>query len=134
MDEISPRQAEFMRNYINPKSETFGNGYASAIKAGYSEHYAHVITTRDYKWLKEAELRRVKLVDKAENNLEALLDSEDEKVKADMTKFALKTLKKDIYSERTEMTGKDGQPVLVMPSELIKKYDELPSGTEHDSE
>lgn len=127
-DELTPRQAEFIKNWVNPKSETFGNAYASAIKAGFSKYYAKLITTRDCKWMDEAATRRVKLVDKAEGNLETLLDSKDERVQADMTKFTLTRLKKDIYSERTEMTGKDGKNLtVVIAPELAEKYAVAPS-------
>ena len=55
-------------------------------------------------------------MEKAEDNLEVLLDSEDERVKGDMTKFVAKTLGKDEgYSERTEHTGKDGKDLIPKP-------------------
>ncbi len=38
------QQHQFMDNWINPKSPTFGNAYASALAANYSEHYAIKIT------------------------------------------------------------------------------------------
>ncbi len=51
---------------------------------------------------------------KAEANMEVLLESEDERVMADMTKFSLETLGKDKgYSKRTEMTGKDGKELKI---------------------
>lgn len=56
-----------------------------------------------------------KLVKMAESNVGALLVSEDERVQADMTKFTLKTLDKDNYSERTEQTGKDGKDLIPKP-------------------
>ncbi len=58
-------------------------------------------------WLSENIGRRKRLLVKAENNLETLLDSEDERVKADMTKFVAKTIGKDEgYSEKTEINHK----------------------------
>lgn len=70
------------------------------------------------------EKRRKRLLAKAENNLEVLLDSEDERVKADMTKFVAKTLGKDEgYTERTEMTGKDGKDLI--PKPIMDLTDEL---------
>ncbi len=51
---------------------------------------------------------------KAEANMEVLLESADERVMADMTKFSLETLGKDKgYSKRTEMTGKDGKELKI---------------------
>lgn len=125
MDELNPRQLEFIKNYVDPKSETFGSAYASAIKAGFSESYASIITTRDCKWMEKAQTRRVKLVDMAEDNLETLLDSADERVQADMTKFTLTRLKKDLYSERVENTGKDGGPIEVKGAVTDEEFDAL---------
>ncbi len=52
--------------------------------------------------------RHERILRKAEANVEVLLESEDERVLADMTKFSLETLGKNNYSKRTEMTGKNG--------------------------
>ncbi len=55
-----------------------------------------------------------RILQKAEANVEVLLESEDERVMADMTKFSLETLGKDKgYSKRTEMTGKDGKELKI---------------------
>jgi hypothetical protein len=43
-----------------------------------------------------------RILAKAEANVEMLLDSEDERVVADMTKFSLETLGKSNYSKKTE--------------------------------
>lgn len=54
--------------------------------------------------------RHERILRKAEANVEVLLESEDERVMADMTKFSLETLGKDKgFSKRTELTGKDGK-------------------------
>jgi phage terminase small subunit len=106
MEELTPRQIEFLKNYNDPKSETFSNAKQSAIKAGYSEEYAKNLTGQFPDWLSENISRKKRIIEKAENNLEALLDEEDKRVKADMTKFALSRLKKEEYSEKTEMEHK----------------------------
>jgi hypothetical protein len=50
-----------------------------------------------------------RLVRKAEGNVEVLMDSEDERVATTNNWNMLKTQGKDMgYSERTEVTGKDG--------------------------
>jgi hypothetical protein len=57
-----------------------------------------------------------RILTKAETNIEVLLDSEDERVQADISKFALERLNKKVYSTRVENTGADGkdiQPLLV---------------------
>lgn len=50
-----------------------------------------------------------RLLQKAEANLEVLLDAEDDRLKGDMTKFTLESLNKKFYSKRTEQTGADGK-------------------------
>lgn len=54
-----------------------------------------------------------KLITKAKNNLDKLLDSDDEKIQADITKFVAKT---DIeFSEKQDITsgGKSLEPLTV---------------------
>lgn len=111
--ELTPQQAEFLGYYLNPKSETYSNAKGSALKAGYSQEYAENITSLMPDWLSENIGRQIKIVEKAERNLEGFMDSEDEKIKADMTKFALSRLKKESYSDRTEHTGKNGEDFIV---------------------
>ena len=118
-------------SYANPKSKTFGNARESAINAGYTPQYASTITNQH--WYK-AKKRRMNLLPKAELALEAALDMDltdsDGKVKADLArvqtdvaKFVAKTQgKNEGYSERTELTGKDGQDIVFMPVELLDKY------------
>jgi hypothetical protein len=48
----TPQQLEFVRNYLSPTSETYGNAYASAKAAGYSESYSKSITDQA-PWLSE---------------------------------------------------------------------------------
>ena len=113
--EADPRQLDFLKLYLDPKnSDTYSNVYASAKAAGYSDSYAKVLNHQSG-WLSENLKRatKTKLVNKAVNNLDKLLDSTDDKVKADMTKFALKTDPE--FSEKTDITtgGDKIQPLLV---------------------
>lgn len=57
-----------------------------------------------------------RIIQKAEANLEVLLESEDERIVADMTKFSLEKLNKKHYSSRVEQTGKDGKE---LPTPII---------------
>jgi hypothetical protein len=109
-----PRQALFLGFYTNRNSETFSNAYQSAIKAGYSEEYSKVILNQDTSWISE-NLKDNKLIDLAEKNLESFLLGEDEKIKADITKFVLSRLNKKKYSERSEVTGADGKDLIPKP-------------------
>jgi hypothetical protein len=111
--QLDPRQKMCWDLYINPKSETFGNGTQSAIKAGYEPDYADQITTVE--WFK-GKVRRLQMLDKAEKVLDKTLtyntENEEGKVQTDLlriqtdvAKHITKTLGKDDYSERTDITS-----------------------------
>jgi len=99
--EPDPRQAEFLKAYLNPKSETYSNAYQSAIKVGYSKEYAGNILSLEPAWLLE-NIDTEKMVEKAMRNLMKLLDEdEDKRILLDTTKFVAERLgklneKKDI--------------------------------------
>ena len=117
--EVDPRQAEFLKNYLDPKSGTFANALRSALKAQYSEEYAKNIMSLMPDWLSE-NIEDTGLVAKAIKNLNDLLETKDERVKADMTKFTLERLNKNKFSQRQENTGANGkdlfpQPILDVP-------------------
>lgn len=110
MEALDPRQTLFLTYYLDPKSDTFSNAYQSAVKAGYSEEYSLNITALMPDWLSESIGRRKRMLAKAEERLEHHLESEDEKISLDASKFVAKTLgKNEGYSERTELTGRDGK-------------------------
>jgi len=109
-----PRQTLFLKYYLDKKSETFSDCYNSAIKAKFSEKYAKVLVAQMPTWLSDT-LKTEDIVEQAENNLRSFLsdEEEDKRIKSDMTKFALKGLAKNKYSERTEHTGKDGEEIII---------------------
>jgi len=110
---LTPQQEQFLYNYTNPKSDTFGNAYRSALKAGYSEEYSQNITGLLPLWLSE-HIGDHRLVDKALKNLETTLsDDENKPLKWDATKFTLSRLNKKKFSERQELTDGDGKPLSV---------------------
>lgn len=51
-----------------------------------------------------------RIIKKAEANLEQLLEGDDEKIRADLSKFALETLSKKHFSKRTDLTT-DGEKI-----------------------
>lgn len=53
---LTKRQKDFIQNWVDPNSETFGNTYRSALKAGYSDKASRLVTAnyRDLEWVKEA--------------------------------------------------------------------------------
>ncbi len=135
---LDPRQKLCWEFYVNPKSETFGNGLQSAIRAGYSESHADTITTET--WFQD-KVRRLNMLSKAEKVLDEMLempvetmklekngDDYDEvvrtepalvKIKQDTAKFIAERVGKDTYSNRTEMTGANGESFI--PNEEQKK-------------
>lgn len=48
-----PKKQDFLRRYYSPDSDTYANGYQSALAAGYSESYARVIInpSGNHKWV-----------------------------------------------------------------------------------
>lgn len=120
------RQIRFWEEYLNPKGETYGNAYKSALKAGYSDGHAASITTQ--KFFKK-KMRRLNMLAKAEKVLDKTLtmktkgaDGKEQadllRIQVDAAKHITKTLGKDEgYSERSEITGKDGEEIRV--SEIV---------------
>ncbi len=109
-----PRQELFLKLYQTPASPTFANAQQSALKAGYSPWYASGILTHGKNWIlsKKNQERRERMLEQSEQNLENFLGGkpktvEDRKLKFNATVFALKTLGKEIYSEKslTETSG-----------------------------
>ncbi len=96
----------------------------SAIKAGYTKGYA--ATINDELWFLEKK-RRLGMYVKAEKVLEQTLDDyqKDAKLAQDTAKFVAKTLGKEEYSERTEVTGENGAPLAIEISEVIAKKNKL---------
>lgn len=108
--QVDPRQIDFLKYYLDPKEkDTFSNAVRAGMKAGYTKEYSENILSLMPDWLSESIEKRKRILYKAEARGEKLIDSEDERVAADMVKHFTKTLGKEHYSERTEMTGKDGE-------------------------
>lgn len=121
--EPDPRQSLFLAYYLDPKSDSFSNALQSCLKAGYSKEYGENITSIMPKWLSES-IGDQELLHKAEKRLKQILDFEpvDEEGKIDNSLLAnqmkainlvAKGIGKAKYSERSEVTGADGQPLVV---------------------
>lgn len=111
--ELTPQQLLFASYYLDPTSQTFSNALQSAKKAGFSDEYANNITGQMPNWLSELLGKKKRLLMKAEKVLEDSLDGDDKKLAQDSAKFIAKTVGKEDYSERTEMTGKNGEKLTV---------------------
>ena len=107
----------FKEAYLNPNSPTFGNAKGSAIHAGYSEGYADHITAQGTDWICGI-MRDFQRLEKAEVALDEALgldirnskdvDSQILEKKTKVAMFVAKGMAKEKYSERNELTGKDG--------------------------
>lgn len=100
MKDFTPQQLDFIKYYFDRKSNTFSNAYQSALRAGYEEAYAKNITQLMPNWLKDL-VKKEGFVEKAEKNINDLLDDKDSRVKLDMTKFVMSRIGK--WSERSEV-------------------------------
>lgn len=106
----TPQQIDFALYYYLPNSDTRGNAYASAKKAGYSETYAKSITVKGLEWLEKSlseivgkSIEKKNLVETAKRVLEKSLRSEDEKLAQDTAKFIVKTTPE--FSEKQDITS-----------------------------
>lgn len=66
-----------------------------------------------------------RIIQKAEANLEQLLEGEDDRIRADLSKFALETLSKKNYSKRTDLTTNDKEITLPTTINIVN-----PNGNE----
>ena len=71
---LNSQQEEFLKYYLDPNSETFNNGYASAKKVGYSDEYAKNLLSRT-EWLSEL-VKDADMANKAVQNLDEFLRME----------------------------------------------------------
>lgn len=138
MDKIlNPQQEEFLSYYTDPKSETFGNALQSALKAKYSQEYSENITSLMPDWLSE-NIGSLKMLKKAEKNLERMLDMDYEedlqkaKLVQDTSKFIAERLGKSKYSSRVEQTGAGGRDLIPdnpKNKDIADKYESELKGT-----
>lgn len=138
-DKLNERQILFLSLYLDPNSETFGNAYRSAIKAGYSSEYADNISGQGNKWLSEnvGDAQRLINAEKAldecltldtevkeivneKGEVVTLKDPQLLKIKQDTAKFISERLGKAKYSTRTELTGADGKQLLPDQIQIIE--------------
>lgn len=117
-------KAAFWGWYLDPTSPTLMNATQSALRAGFPEEQAKVVT--QMKWFKSATLK-AEVYSTAENVLQEMLnlspystkmgkdgelfetiDPAIIKIKQDTAKFIASTLGKKDYSQRNELTGKGG--------------------------
>lgn len=122
----NPKRRSFLAFYQDPKSETFGNVLRSALKAGYKQQYAENLTSHKPNWLVEnlGNDKSVSMLEKAERNIDEMLDMETErtvytkegkeykklntevlKVKADVTKFVAERIGRSKFGAKAEIVN-----------------------------
>lgn len=126
-----PRQTLFLKSYLDPKSKTFSNAYKSAMEVGYSKEYAENMMSLMPAWLSES-IESLDLLKIAEKRLKQYVQFEpiNEEGKIDhqlmsnqfkAMQLILKGIGKDKYSERQEVTGKDGQELKIVFDNSFKE-------------
>ncbi len=124
-----PRQDKMWEYYIQGIMRGQKNAFQAAILAGYSKSYANVITMLGWFKDREVKLRRAGFLSRAEEVLDEALELETHRpdgtrdinslrIKADVAKYVTSTLGKEFYSKRTELTGKNGEPVIPILGDL----------------
>ena len=136
-----PREQIMWEIYISKLSKGIDNAYESATKAGYSEDHSRNITMQGWYKERKAKLKRKDMLSKAERNLDRVLDYSTEDIDGkvltavaslviDVSKTIVKTLGKEDYSERQEVTGKDGKD---LPTPILGYVQNNNSLTENNS-
>lgn len=80
---LNPQRMQFLANYTNPNSETFGNIRASGKKAGFTTLYAENIGNKKPKWFTDylvefgGDLRRLEKSEKVFDDVLSLEHVED---------------------------------------------------------
>lgn len=119
-----PREQIMWDIYVAKLAGGIENAYQSAVEAGYEESTAKQITVRSWFIERKDKLRRRDMLSKAERNLDKVLDfdmvDDEGKVNTQVASLVtnvsttvVKSLGKEAYSERSELTGKDGEQLLV---------------------
>ena len=123
-----PREQICWDLYVESITKGEANAYKAAIKAGYSKDHSRNITLQG--WFKErlSKLKRREMLSKAERNLDKIMDlplEDKANVVLDASKFIAKTLGKDEgYSDRSELTGKDGKDITLLSEAQINTLKE----------
>lgn len=127
-----PRQALFLKNYIDPKSSTFGNCYRSGLEAGYSKEYSKILGSTLPTWLKD-KLNIVGLVKKSEDNLKMFLSDEykqNDKIKFQASTFVLNAVAKSWQKNSEDEVKKKMVNVEVNIKQIISSNSNIKQAVE----
>lgn len=107
--QLDPRQQLFLANFLDPKSKTFSNVYKSAKVAGFGNEYCKSLSSVMPKWLSD-NIIYSRITKQAEKNVLKFTSDEydNDKIKADMTKFSLERLKRKVWAGKGDTSKQDG--------------------------
>lgn len=114
---LTPQQEQFLALYLSPDSDIYGNARQCALASGYSNDYADNIMHFMPEWLSE-NMGDSEILEKAIKNVKDALDGKlddhfgAKNIKWKATEMTLKGLQKNKWSERKEVTGEGGKPLL----------------------
>jgi hypothetical protein len=122
-----PREQICWDLYVESITKGEANAYKAAIKAGYSKDHSRNITLQGWFKARLQKLKRKEMLSKAERNLDKILDlplEDKANIVLDASKYITKTLGKEEYSDRSELTGKDGKDITLLSEEQINTLKE----------
>ena len=132
-----PREQVCWDLYIESITKGQANAKKAAIEAGYSKDHAENITLQGWFKGRLAKLKRKEMLSKAERNLDKIMDlplEDKANIVLDASKFIAKTLGKDEgYSDRSELTGKDGESLLLSEEQINTLKEKLINESKRDT-
>lgn len=113
----TPQQNEFMAAWLDPKSDTFGNAYKSALKAKYSPKYANQIIANvtDNEWIRSYKRRSSLQMEHLEAKLNHLINTTPNSKSPDDTvikAIELTARLKGLLNTNTQVNVAVVQPIL----------------------
>lgn len=97
------------------------NTWDAWVYKNYKDFRANLIDWKKERLLKKSEKLSEEILDTLHLDEKGGVSTEILRIKQKESEFIRQTLGKQEYSSRQEITGKDGQAIVVMPSELIHK-------------
>lgn len=132
-----PREQVCWDLYIESITKGQANAKKAAIEAGYSKDHAENITLQGWFKGRLAKLKRKEMLSKAERNLDKIMDlplEDKANIVLDASKFIAKTLGKDEgYSDRSELTGRDGESLLLTEEQINTLKEKLLNESKRDT-
>lgn len=139
--EFNPQQLEFISNYFNPDSETFGNLTQSGSRAGFTPTYSENLLSLAPKWFQKAieiysdeemlqdartvlkDTLKMEVISHVKMGDDVVIKTDPQllKIKQDTAKFVAETIGKDKFSKRHEHTGKNGERLTISFDSAFKK-------------